>query len=55
MKINGQHIFLVQGMALHIQPETDHAIANGSANEIRFLVISAPSTRSDRHEIGVKK
>ena len=55
MKIDGQNIVLVQGMALLIQPETDHAIANESSNEVRFLVISAPSTRSDRHEIGVKK
>lgn len=55
MKIDGQNIVLVKGMALHIQPETDHAIANESSNEVRFLVISAPSTRSDRHEIGVKK
>ena len=55
MKIDGKNIVLVQGIALHIQPGTDHAIANESSNEIRFLVISAPSTRSDRHEIGVKK
>tara|TARA_B100001057_G_scaffold286077_1_gene286235 strand:+ start:168 stop:521 length:354 start_codon:yes stop_codon:yes gene_type:complete len=55
MKVDGQNIVLVQDMALHIQPETDHAIANEMSNEIRFLVISAPSTRSDRHEIGVKK
>ena len=55
MKIDGQNIVLVQGMALHIQPGTDHAIANESSNEIWFLVISAPSMRSDRHEIGVKK
>ena len=54
MKIDGQNIVLAQGMALHIQPETDHAIANESSNEVRFLVISAPSTRSDRHEIVVK-
>ena len=55
MKIDGQNIVLVQGLALHIQPGTDHAIANESSNEIRFLLISAPSTRSDRNEIGVKE
>ena len=54
MKIDGLNVALAQGMALHIQPRTDHAIANESSNEIRFLVISAPSTRSDRHEIVVK-
>ena len=55
MKIDGQNIVLVQGMALHIQPGANHVISNESLNEMRFLVISAPSTRSDRHEIGVKK
>ena len=54
MKIDDRNVVLAQGMALHIQPRTDHAIVNESSNEIRFLVISAPSTRSDRHEIVVK-
>ena len=54
MKIDGQNIVLAQGMALHVQPRTDHVIANESSNEIRFLVISAPTTQSDRHEIVVK-
>ena len=55
MKTDGHNRILVPGMALPIQLETDHAIANESFNEVRLLVISAPSTRSDRHEIGVKK
>ena len=54
MKIDGHNVVLAQGMALHIQPRTDHAISNESSNEIRSLVISAPSRRSDRHEIVVK-
>ena len=52
---DGRNVALALGMALHIQPGTDHAIANESSNEIKFLVISVPSTRSDRHEIVVKK
>ena len=55
MKIDGLDVALAQGMALHIPPGIDHAITNESSNEIRILVISAPSTRSDRHEIVVKK
>ena len=55
MNIDGHNIILAQGMGLQIQAETCHAIANESSNEIRFLVISAPSTRSDRHEVVVKK
>jgi hypothetical protein len=38
-------------MALHILPETCHAIVNKTGEEIRFLVISAPSSRGDRHEV----
>ncbi len=55
MKIDGQNKVLAQGMAEHIHPRIDHAIANESSNEIQFLVISAPSTRSDRNEIVIKK
>ena len=55
MKIDGRNVALTQGMAPQIQAGTRYAIANESSKEIRFLVISAPSTRSDRHEIGVKK
>jgi len=51
----GPKVALARGMALHIPPGTDHAITNESSNEIQFLVISAPSTRSDRREIVVKK
>ena len=39
------------GMALHIPPETRHSIANQTGEEILFLVISAPSSRGDRHEV----
>ena len=55
MNIDGHNRILVQGMALQIQPRACHAIANDSSNEIWFLVISSPSTRSDRHGIMVKK
>ena len=47
---DGQTVEIDAGMALHIPPETGHAIDNQSDEEIRFLVISAPSTRGDRHE-----
>ena len=55
MKIDGRNVVLAQDMASHIQSGTDHSSANESYNEIRFLVISAPSTRSVRHDIMVKK
>ena len=47
---DGQNVEIDTGMALHIPPETCHAIVNQTGEEIRFLVISAPSSRGDRHE-----
>ena len=46
----GQTVKIDTGMALHIPPKTRHAIINQTDEEIRFLVISAPSSRGDRHE-----
>jgi mannose-6-phosphate isomerase-like protein (cupin superfamily) len=48
---DGQNVEINTGMALHIPPETYHAIVNKAGEEIRFLVISAPSSRGDRHEV----
>ena len=55
MKIDGCNVALAQGMAPQIQAGTRYAIANESSNKIRFLVTSSPLSRSDRHEIVVKK
>ena len=46
-----QNVEIDTGMALHISPETCHAIVNQTGEEIRFLVISALSSRGDRHEV----
>ena len=48
---DGQNVEINTGMALHILPETSHAIVNKTGEEIRFLVISAPSSHGDRHEV----
>ena len=55
MQLDGQQVDLDEGMALHIPPNTNHAIVNQTGEEIRFLVISAPSTRGDRHEVELAK
>jgi mannose-6-phosphate isomerase-like protein (cupin superfamily) len=55
MEFDGQSVILDKGMCLHIQPGSDHTIANNSSIDTRFLVMSAPSTRSDRQESTVKK
>ncbi|XDZ68181.1 cupin domain-containing protein [Alphaproteobacteria bacterium LSUCC0226] len=48
---DGQHIEIGPGMTFHIPPKTPHAIVNQTVEEIRFLVISAPSSRGDRYEV----
>ena len=48
---DGQNVEIDTGMALHIPPETCHAIVNQTGEEIRFLVISTPSSRGDWHEV----
>ena len=55
IEIDGQSVILDKGMSLHIKPRSVHAIANNSSIDVRFLVISAPSTRPDRQEDTVKK
>ena len=52
MQLDGGPVRLDAGMALPVPPQTPHAIVNDTARTIRFLVISAPSTRADRHIAG---
>ena len=55
IEIDCQIGILDKGMSLHIQPRSVDAVANNSSIDVRFLVISAPSTRSDRQESTVKR
>ena len=52
---DGQSVKIDTGMALHIPPEICHAIVNKTGEAIHFLVISAPSSRGDRHEVEREK
>jgi len=54
MHVETTPVTLTCGMALHIPAGTSHAISNNSDQTIRFLVISTPSTRNDRHEMAGK-
>lgn len=38
------------GEGIHIPPGTKHRIRNDQLENLEFLVISAPTTRGDRHE-----
>ncbi len=48
---DGQNVEIDTGMALHIPLETCHEIVNQTGEEIRFPVISTPSSRGDWHEV----
>ncbi|MEK9911074.1 MAG: cupin domain-containing protein [Candidatus Puniceispirillum sp.] len=48
MRVGNKILTLDEGTATHIPAGTAHAISNASAMEIRFLVISTPSTYGDR-------
>jgi mannose-6-phosphate isomerase-like protein (cupin superfamily) len=39
------------GQGVHVPPEVAHRFVNASNDEVRFLVISAPSTRGDRTNV----
>ncbi len=52
---DGKSVKIDTGMALHIPPKICHAIVNKTGEAIRFLVILAPSSRGDRHEVEREK
>jgi mannose-6-phosphate isomerase-like protein (cupin superfamily) len=44
----GEHHALHAGDSLEIPPGTPHQVRNRTAADVRFLVISSPTTRGDR-------
>lgn len=46
--IDGETVALSAGKALHVAPGVAHCFRNAGATPVRFLVISAPTTRGDR-------
>lgn len=51
LKIDGVEHRLIAGTGIEVPPETPHKFINRSNTDVRFLVISAPSTRGDRIEL----
>jgi mannose-6-phosphate isomerase-like protein (cupin superfamily) len=45
---DGEHHTLLAGDSLEIPPGTPHQVRNGTRSDVRFLVISSPTTRGDR-------
>ena len=48
IEVEGERIRLVAGQSLHVAPGAAHCFRNEGTGPVRFLVISAPSTRGDR-------
>jgi mannose-6-phosphate isomerase-like protein (cupin superfamily) len=48
MMFEDHHIILQTGQGLEISPMVKHQFRNESQTNVRFLVISVPSTRGDR-------
>ncbi len=46
--MGNEQLIVEEQQGLHIQPKTEHYIANETNEAIAFLVISQPSTNSDR-------
>ncbi len=50
LECGGERVVLRKDEGLEIPPGVSHRIANHGASDVRFLVISAPTTRGDRIE-----
>lgn len=50
IEVEGESIRLRTGQALEVAPGAAHRFHNPGPSSVRFLVISAPSTRCDREE-----
>lgn len=51
IEIEGERIRLVAGQALHVAPGAAHCFRNEGTEPVRFLVVSAPTTRGDREPV----
>lgn len=51
MILEDRLVVLQKGQGLEIAPEVPHRFLNQSDGDVHFLVISVPSTRSDRVEL----
>ena len=51
MELDGRLVPLGPGQGLEIPPGCAHQLRNESASDVRFLVISMPTTRGDRDDL----
>lgn len=51
LEFDGREVSFGSGQGVHVPPGVVHRFVNASSDEVRFLVISAPSTRGDRTNV----
>jgi len=52
MEVGAERVTIGAGQGLHVAPGEAHRFVNTSQDDVHFLVISAPTTRGDRVELG---
>jgi len=52
MELEGEHHLLTTHQGLEIPPQARHQARNESERDVEFLVISHPTTRGDRTDLG---
>lgn len=50
-EIEDKIIEVEKGIGIHIPPKIKHRIRNDRSEDLKFLVISEPTTRGDRYDI----
>jgi mannose-6-phosphate isomerase-like protein (cupin superfamily) len=50
-EVDGEAITVQQGQGICITPGQQHCVSNRTAEDLRFLLTSAPTTRGDRIEV----
>jgi mannose-6-phosphate isomerase-like protein (cupin superfamily) len=51
MYFPGRRIAVRRNEGIHISPGTRHYVSNEGATDLRFLLVSRPTTKGDREEI----
>jgi mannose-6-phosphate isomerase-like protein (cupin superfamily) len=51
LQFDGREVSFGSGQGVHVPPGVVHRFVNASSDEVRFIVISAPSTRGDRTNV----
>ncbi len=52
IEVDGERVALREGQGLEVAPGLPHQFMNESAEPVHFLVVSQPTSRGDRTEVG---